>query len=90
MSKGKPGEDSHVIRTCKMGAGKACCRYLAFGQDGFQCLKHSTMRDYIDERVAKNTTVAQGDNCPGNLDDLYAKAPDEVPTEQHHAHTTLH
>ena len=51
-----------VENVCKRGQGKACCRYLIFGQ-GFQCAKLTSFKDMIDGRV--NIMVAQSDNCEG-------------------------
>jgi hypothetical protein len=50
---------------CRIGEGAACCRYLGADAAGLECLKHSSLREIIDERVAAGTFVAQGDNCPG-------------------------
>lgn len=56
----------HMKNTCKPGMGDGTtCRYLGFGPGGFQCLKHTEFKSLLDDRVAKNTINAQGDNCEG-------------------------
>jgi hypothetical protein len=57
--------NEHIKNVCKIGQRKDCCRYLAVGPDGFECLKHSDLKDHLDQRVANNTMTAQGDNCDG-------------------------
>lgn len=59
-------DDEFVKTVCKIGQGADCCRYLALtGGQGFSCQKHTDLRDYLDERVAKETITARGDNCEG-------------------------
>lgn len=55
----------HVTETCRIGHRSATCRYLSAGLGGFQCLKHSALKDLLDERVANNTINSHGDNCEG-------------------------
>jgi hypothetical protein len=56
----------HVINVCKIGQGNDCCRYLAMGSGGFECLKmHLIIRLDLDKRVENQTIVARGDNCEG-------------------------
>lgn len=57
--------NDHVKDVCKIGQGNACCRYLVMGGGGFECAKHSSLRNVLDERVKSKTINAQGDNCPG-------------------------
>ena len=53
----------HAIEVCKMGEGAACCKYLAAGEHGLDCLKlQPGFRVQID---AKTDMVAQSDNCDG-------------------------
>jgi hypothetical protein len=54
-----------TVNVCKLGMGKNCCRYLAVDGGGWSCLKHSTLKAYIDNRVATKKMRATGDNCPG-------------------------
>lgn len=54
-----------VKGTCKIGQGAECCRYLVCGAKGFECVKHTEMRTYLDNRVATQTMNARGDNCEG-------------------------
>ena len=54
-----------VKETCRIGEGKDCCRYLACGPDGFECLKHTSLKTQLDVRVLQNNISAQGDNCEG-------------------------
>jgi hypothetical protein len=56
---------SHVNEICRIGQRSATCRYLGGLPGEFCCLKHSDLKDLIDERVANNTMTAQGDNCEG-------------------------
>lgn len=68
----------HVKEVCKIGQGKECCRYLVLGPGGFECAKIDkgfvaalngevapTVKMLMDQRVAKGTMVARGDNCEG-------------------------
>jgi hypothetical protein len=55
----------YIKQICKMGQGKDCCRYLMAGAKGFICGKHTSAKPLLDERVATNTMIAQGDNCGG-------------------------
>ena len=57
--------NDHVRNVCKIGQGNVCCRYLVLSGQGFECMKGSEMKAYLDSRVAMETMVARGDNCPG-------------------------
>ena len=57
--------NEHVKNVCKIGQGNACCRYMVLGAMGFECVKNTDLKPYIDSRVAMETMVAQGDNCEG-------------------------
>ena len=50
---------------CKMGQGNECCRYLAVGSSGIECLKLTPHKSFLDWRVENNSIIAQGDNCEG-------------------------
>ena len=58
--------EEHLREVCKIGQGKACCRYMGVS-DRFECLKHSSVKDALDSRARNNTMTAQGDNCDGKL-----------------------
>jgi hypothetical protein len=58
--------NEHLKEVCKIGQGKACCRYIGLS-DGWACLKHSSLKDTLDARVRSKTMTAQGDNCEGKL-----------------------
>jgi hypothetical protein len=55
----------HIKNVCKIGQRHDCCRYLAVGAEGFECLKGTSLQVTLDTRVYNNTMVAQGDNCEG-------------------------
>lgn len=57
--------EEHVKSTCRPGADAATCRYLTMSASGWGCEKHTFLADLLDERVRKNTVIAQGDNCEG-------------------------
>jgi hypothetical protein len=57
--------NEQVRNICKAGQGNACCRYLVIGPMGFECVKSTDLKDYLDARVAMETMVARGDNCEG-------------------------
>jgi hypothetical protein len=59
------GINEHVKNVCKVGQGNACCRYLVISADGFECMKGTDMKAYLDARVAMETMVARADNCDG-------------------------
>ena len=56
-----------VKQICKIGQGAACCRYLACGSNGFECLKLiPTAKSHIDFKAdIKQDMTAIGDNCEG-------------------------
>lgn len=56
----------HLKTICKLGEGKACCRYLYIGP-GFNCAKiEPGMKATIDAEAHRMN--AQGDNCEGRED----------------------
>ena len=55
----------HLKQVCKIGQGNKCCRYLVVGSQGFECVKHTAIKDLLDSRVEDKLMVAQGDNCAG-------------------------
>ena len=57
--------NEHIKNVCKLGQFNDCCRYLVIGTQGFECVKDTEMKDYLDSRVAMETMVARGDNCIG-------------------------
>ena len=61
--------DETLKNICKIGQGDKCCRYLACGADGFECLKNSSLAAVMDRRVKAGKANAQGDNCNG-LEDI--------------------
>lgn len=59
-------DQQHVTDVCKLGAGAECCRYLAMGGPGFQCLHdHPTLRFVVDRRVDTGNLTAVAINCDG-------------------------
>ncbi len=64
----KPPTDDETKAVCKLGQAMLCCRFLAMGPDGWSCLKLTSLRGHIDERVARGTFNARGDNCDGKGD----------------------
>lgn len=58
-------EGREVYDVCKIGQGADCCRYLACGADGFECLKHTGLKDTVDRRAKRRTMNALSDNCEG-------------------------
>jgi hypothetical protein len=57
--------NDHVRNVCKLGQGNVCCRYLVISAKGFECMKNTEMKAYLDSRVLMETMVARGDNCDG-------------------------
>lgn len=56
--------DEYIEQVCRIGQRGACCRYLACGKDGIECLKlNPSWKAAIDAKVS--TMSAQADNCPG-------------------------
>ena len=58
-------EESKTL--CLIGQQERCCRYLTPDRKGFQCAKHTGLGVLLDDRVAKGTITARGDNCEGKL-----------------------
>ena len=79
-------ERKHVDTICKIGQGAACCRYLACGGNGFECLKHSEHMKYLDKRAAAKDMHAQSDNCPGWLVEYF---PTKETQDDHDKQTDL-
>jgi len=52
-------------KTCKIGQGKDCCRYILLGAEGFHCGKLTSLKSILDSRVEAGTMIAQADNCNG-------------------------
>ena len=57
--------NEQVKNVCKAGQGNACCRYLVIGTRGFECVRDTEMKAYLDARVAMEMMVARADNCNG-------------------------
>lgn len=58
--------NDYIMQVCKIGQGAACCKYLAGGVKGLECLKvNPSFKSIVDDNWAKNEHVAQGDNCEG-------------------------
>lgn len=57
--------NEHVKQVCKIGQGPACCRYLLFGLDGWECAKMNhdtgvkTLRHMIDGTVPESMTAKE-------------------------------
>jgi hypothetical protein len=56
-------EIEQVREKCKLGQGELCCAYLAFGGDGFECLKGTSLELTIKQRLASGSMKAKGDYC---------------------------
>lgn len=66
--------NEHVRDICKLGQKSACCRYLVIGANGFECMKITEMKGYLDSRVAMKTIISRGDNCNGRtIEELNSK-----------------
>lgn len=57
-------DETHVFDTCKPGTTE-CCRYLTVGGRGWECEKNGPLQPLLDDRVARGTMRATGDNCGG-------------------------
>ena len=57
--------NAHVKNVCKIGQGHDCCRYMVISASGFECVKNTDLKAYLDARVLMETMVARGDNCLG-------------------------
>lgn len=58
--------NKYLSEVCKIGQGKACCRYIVAGAKGIECAKTTSLKPTIDARV--ESMVAQSDNCDGVTD----------------------
>ena len=66
--------NDQVRNICKAGQGNICCRYLVIAAMGFECVKNTELKAYLDARVAMETMVARGDNCDGKtVEELNSK-----------------
>jgi len=65
MLKPQYPDDMYVKAVCKVGQLE-CCRYLTMGPNGWSCEKGTpALKALLDDRVAKGTIRARGDNCEG-------------------------
>ncbi len=55
----------YVRDICQPGKGPRTCRYLVHPTKAWECMKLTTFKRWLDERVALNTILAHGDNCAG-------------------------
>lgn len=55
----------HLTEVCQPGKDGMCCRYLANNGGEWTCEKLTSMRAFLDQRVAKGQMRVQGDNCEG-------------------------
>lgn len=65
MKVGDFPDQEYAKTICKIGQGEYCCRYLTMHPEGWSCEKRSSMKKYLDYRVATSSMRARGDNCPG-------------------------
>lgn len=54
----------HLIKVCKPNS-ESCCRYLSSSGRELVCEKLTSMRAFLDTRVAEGGMNATGDNCEG-------------------------
>lgn len=57
--------DMMLRLVCKTGQGANTCRYVICGPNGFECAKHSQLKETLDSRAEAGAMVAQSDNCEG-------------------------
>jgi len=62
--------NDYLKKTCKIGQGADCCRYIVAGAKGITCAKLTPLKATIDKRVELRTFVAQGDNCEGKDENI--------------------
>lgn len=58
-------DEDRVELICRRGQESACCKYLMFGPDGFDCGKAPGNEMFAQIIAQKQDMVAQSDNCPG-------------------------
>jgi hypothetical protein len=63
--KGVISDRKYVDSICKIGQMDDCCRYLACGKNGFECMKGTEHKAYLDGRVKAGTMNAKADGCEG-------------------------
>ena len=57
--------DDNLKNTCLIKVGSKTCRYIMLGSNGFVCVKHTPMKQLLDELVEKGQMTSIGDNCAG-------------------------
>jgi hypothetical protein len=57
--------EDYTKTVCTPGQGARSCRYLNFGEDGWECLKLTDAKDHLDAKALAGRMVAQSDNCTG-------------------------
>lgn len=55
---------AHLDLVCQKGK-KGACRYIALVPTGYVCMKHTPMKNPIDEQISQGNMLAKGDNCEG-------------------------
>ena len=55
--------ENRLKSVCKIFQGHLCCRYIACGENGFECQKHTGLKSVIDNNI--DNMISKGDNCEG-------------------------
>lgn len=59
----------HLQNVCRPGQGADTCAYVTMGAGGYSCAKGTGIELLILGRLSAGTMKAQGDHCPGWVDD---------------------
>ena len=63
------------LRTiCNIQDGAKACRYIVLGVNGFICVKHTKMKQVLDNMVDEGKMMSKGDNCSGICQGILSNA----------------
>lgn len=56
---------AHLSAVCKIGQKEQTCRYIGLSKIGHVCMKHSPMKNQLENMAKEENMVARSDNCEG-------------------------
>jgi len=73
---------AHQNSVCKLRQGSVTCRYVCLSTKGYVCVKHTPMRETLDQLVAQDKMSAKGNNCAGLGDSGFDSSKEKTQKEK--------